>query len=131
MNYTIFNNELRNYRSYQREVSNIREQIDVLMYQLRGVKGIRYDKEMGSWNPGALERYRLDLLDKIEEKEQELDFTMLAIQTFERKLNRLPKNVKKICLQIADGKTYEQIANDIGYSVGGLWLMIKREVEKV
>ena len=44
MDYKTFKNELSNYRAYQKSLIQINDEIELIVYEMTGVKGIRYDK---------------------------------------------------------------------------------------
>ena len=129
MDYKTFKNELENYYKYLKSVEKIKEEIENIIYEMTGVKGIRYDKEPTSFNPQLSNERILDLIDKKEEKEIELDYTIASIRYIERKLSKLDKEDKEICLKIiSEGISAEKVRKEVGYSKSGIWKRIKREL---
>ena len=129
MDYKTFKNELENYYKYLKSVEKIKEEIEDIIYEMTGVKGIRYDKEPTSFNPQLSNERILDLIDKKEEKEIELDYTIASIRYIERKLSKLDKEDKEICLKIiSEGISAEKVRREVGYSKSGIWKRIKREL---
>lgn len=129
MDYKTFKNELENYYKYLKSVEKIKEEIENIIYEMTGVKGIRYDKEPTSFNPQLSNERILDLIDKKEEKEIELDYTIASIRYIERKLSKLDKEDKEICLKIiSEGISAEKVRREVGYSKSGIWKRIKREL---
>ena len=132
MNYNAFKNELRNYYSYLKSVDEIREEIELIHYEMTGVKGIRYDREPSSFNPELSEEKKLELIEEKEEKELELRFTLNAINLIEKKISKLSPGDKDACLKIiAEGISYEDVSRSKGYSKGGMWKRIRRELTKI
>ena len=132
MDYRSFKNELENYESYLIAKDKIEEEIEELLYVMSGVRGIRYDKEPGSFNPELSEEKRLDLIEKKAEMEIERDFIIHAIKLIELKLSKLSEEDKEICMRIiAEGESSEAVSRENGYTRGGMWKRIKREVSKI
>ena len=132
MDYKTFTNEIRNIKAYSKSISEIKIELELLWYELSGVKGIQYDKQPSSYNPELNESYRLELLDRIESKENELDFTYLAIERYRANLDRLPSDIRWIVEQIfIENKTFAEIGKIVGYSDRGLHYRVKKEIEKL
>lgn len=127
-----FKKLLSSYYEYQKNISKIKDELEDLLYQMTNVKAIRYDKAPSSFNPGLNEEIRLDLIEKKEEMETELEYTILAIRLIEMKLKKLSPEDKQICLEILNRKvTYEQAAIEKGYSKNALWSQVKKKIEGI
>ena len=132
VDYRSFKNELENYESYLIAKEQIEQEIEQIIYVMSGVRGIRYDKEPGSFNPELSEEKRLDLIEKKSEKEIELAFIVHAIKLIELKLSKLSKEDKEICMRIiAEGESSEAVSRQNGYTRGGMWKRIKREISRI
>ena len=132
MDYRTFKNEISNLKAYTRAARELECEIDALWYELSGVKGIQFDKLPISYNPELNESYRLDLIDEIETKQKELDFTLLAIERYKDELERLPDDIKDVVVQIfINGHTFAEIGQKVGFSDRGLHYRVKREIEKL
>lgn len=132
MNYEVFKNELKNLKAYYKSKKEIETELEVLWYDLTGVKGVRFDIEHVSYNPSLAEQMKLEMLDKIEEKNKELDYTILAIDRYESNLKALPSEIREWVKQILiEGKTYREMGKKVGYSANGIYQRIKREVERI
>lgn len=132
MDYRVFKNEISNLKAYYRSKKEIENELEVMWHELSGLKAIRYDKQPTSYNQEMSESYRLELIDRIEKKQKELDYTILAIERYESELNRLPSDIKEMVEQIFIlGKTFAEVGKTIGYSDNGLHYKIKKEVEKI
>lgn len=132
MDYRVFKNEISNLKAYCRSKKEIEIELEVMWHELSGLKAIRYDKQPTSYNPEMSESYRLELIDRIEKKQKELDYTILAIERYENELERLPSDIREMVEQIFIlGKTFAEVGKTIGYSDNGLHYKIKKEVEKI
>lgn len=132
MDYKVFKNEISNLKAYYQSLIEINNDLERLSYDLTGVKGVRFDRQPGSFNPSLSEYRKLDLIEKIEEKEKELDYTQLAIKRYESNLNKLPKPIRDAVVQIfIQGRTFAEMGKLLGYSDHGLHYKIKKEVEKI
>lgn len=132
MDYKSFKNELENYYKHLRSVDDLKEQIELILYEMTGVKGVRYDKEPTSHNPQLSSERKLELIEKKEEKEIELEYTIASIRLIERKLAKLSDEDKQICLRIiSEGVSAEKVRQEVGYSKSGIWKRIKRELQGI
>lgn len=132
MKVEAFKDLLKHYYDYQRSAIQIEKELDDLLYEMTGVKGIRYDRVPSSFNPELSEESRLEYIEKKAEKEAELDFTYAALKIIEMKLSKLSEEDKEICLNVLNRKvTYEEAGKKRGYSKHGMWVKVKREIEKI
>lgn len=131
MDYKVFTSNLANLKRLKESEESLKTQLDLIIYDLGGVKGVHYDSVMVHGNPSVIEEKRLELIDKYNEKEKELEFTKLAIMQTEETLNRMPKTLREMLVEIyVDGKTFKNVGMIHGYSDNGLWHWMKRETEK-
>lgn len=131
MDYKVFTSNLANLKRLKDSEESLKSQLDLILYDLGGVKGVHYDSVMVKGNPSVIEEKRLELYDKYNEKEKELEFTKLAIMQTEDVLNRMPKTLREMLVEIyVDGKTFKKVGMIHGYSDNGLWHWMKRETEK-
>ena len=132
MDYKTFRNEISNLKAYYRSAKEIEIELEKMWYELSGIKAIRYDKQPASYNPELSETYRLELIDRIEKKQKELDFTYLAIERYKGELDRLPSDIRELVVQLfIQNKTFAEVGKTIGYSDNGLHYKIKKEIEKL
>ena len=131
MDYKVFTSNLANLKRLKDSEESLKTQLDLIIYDLGGVKGVHYDSVMVHGNPSVIEEKRLELIDKYNEKEKELEFTKLAIMQTEETLNRMPKTLREMLVEVfVHGKTYRAVGEKYGYSYNGAWHYIKRETEK-
>lgn len=132
MEYKRFKNELSNYRSYQKSLIKIDEEIENIIYEMTGVKAIRYDKQPLSFNPELSADMRDKLSKRLEEKESEKDHTLMKLQDIDRNLAKLPDDIKIICTMLfVDNMSFNKVGRIVGYSNNGLWHRIRKEIEKI
>ena len=132
MDYKSFKNELENYYKHLKNIDRIQEEIDLILYEMEGVKAVRYDKQPSSYNASLNARIMLEMSEKLEEKEIELNYAKASVKYIEMMLKKMPEEDRAICLKvISEGVSAEQIARQKGYSRGGMWKRIKREVTKI
>ena len=131
MDYKVFTSNLANLKRLKDSEESLKSQLDLILYDLGGVKGVHYDSVMVKGNPSVIEEKRLELYDKYNEKEKELEFTKLAIMQTEDVLNRMPKTLREMLIEVfVHGKTYRAVGKMFGFSDYGLWNYIKRETER-
>lgn len=130
-----YKNELKNYKYYQERTKELMLDLDDLWYELSGVKGIRYDKEMSnSYNESLSEQRRLDLLDQIARKESELDRIGKQVDYVNKIQQMLPQEIGKACIDIyVNGMSFEKVAvdNNLYCAPSTLYYQINRELERV
>ena len=132
MDYQTFKNEMLNYRAYKRSIDELNEKIEILWYEMTGVKGISYDKQPTSYNPIIAEEVRSKYSEQIEELNLALDHTLIKIQDIEKHLGMLPVQTQTICkLLFMERLSYRTVGMTYGYTDQGLRKRIIREVEKL
>ena len=56
----------------------------------------------------------------------------IARMDIEAALEKLPDDIRELCIMIfADGMTFIEVGNKVGYSDNALWHRIRKEVEKI
>ena len=131
MEYRTFIMNLSNLKRYKESLKNIENDLDLILYDLTGVKGIRYDKLPSSYNPSETAQKQLEMIEIYNEKLKEYDFTVMAIERIESVLKRLPDDLREMVIEkFVDGKSYEELGRKYGYSERGMAKMLEREVEK-
>ena len=131
MDYKVFTSNLANLKRLKDSEESLKSQLDLILYDLGGVKGVHYDSVMVHGNPSVIEEKRLEKYDELEKVEKELEFTKLAIAQIEETLNRMPKTLREMLIEVfVYGKTYRAVGEKYGYSYNGAWHYIKRETER-
>lgn len=132
MKVEAFKDLLKHYYDYQVSIVQLKSELDDLLYEMTGVKGISYDRIPSSFNSKISEERRLEYIEMLEEKEAELDFTYAAIRLLEVKLSKLSSEEKDLCIDILNKKvTYEEAGKEKGYSAAGMWKKVKENLKKV
>lgn len=131
MDFDTFTKNLALYKKYKQAEKDIKEELDLILYDMTGVKGISYDRTPNSFNPSQSALKSLEMVDKYSRKEEELIFTRKAIKQIEITLAKMPKRLQAMLKdKFVYGMTYNQIALRYHYSNNGIWHYIKRETEK-
>ena len=132
MDYKTFTEDLASYAQNTERIKQTKEELDIILYQMTGVKGIRYDKIPGTFNPHSAEFIRSKLSERYEEKENELIRYQTAVKNVELVKKRLPKEIWLMLVEkFVKNKTYMEIGIQYGYTNTGLWKYLRREVEKI
>ena len=132
MDYKTFKNELENYYSYKKEISKLKEEIENIIYEMSGVKAINYQKIPMNANPELAHERLLELIEKKEQKEKEIERLSLNIKAVENTLSKMSANDKQMCIDLIakKGNVYK-VGYEYGYSKSGMWSRIKREIEHI
>ena len=132
MDYRTFKDLLRNYYKYQIAIEEIKTDLELVLYEMTGVKAIDYSKPYMQPNPSLSHERKLELIDKKAALELELEYTYTAIKLIELKLSKLSESDKQICLKIiAKGETYESVGNEQGYTISGMWRKVRRALKNI
>ena len=131
MDYRTFCIDLENYAENLQRLQKDEDELEVMLYDLCGVRGVSYDSIMVHGNPSQKALNWLKLEDKYNAKESEVERYRTAIRNVEQVKKRLPK---KLWLMLNDkfvkGMTYSALGIKYGYSDHGIWNYLKREVER-
>ena len=131
MDYRTFCIDLENYAENLERLQKVEDELEVMLYDLCGVRGVSYDSIMVHGNPSQKALNWLKLEDKYNAKESEVERYRTAIRNVEQVKKRLPK---KLWLMLNDkfvkGMTYSALGIKYGYSDHGIWNYLKREVER-
>lgn len=136
MRYELFVLQLKMLKAYEESKEDIEREIDDIVYQFCGVKGVRFDKEPAQYNQYLSQEAFYEMSERLKEPEKELDFTVMAIKRMkpivEENISKLPELTQKaVKLLFFENKTYEEVGNIIGYSDHGIWQKVRRDVEKL
>lgn len=125
-------NEIKNLRFYEKEIKRIKEQIDGIEYEEENVKGVLYSKQPGSTNPLEANLRRLELIEKKEEKEDELYEFCILINRIYRWLNRMETEERKLVEAVlVERKNYASVIKEKNISSKSLLsYYIDRAIEK-
>jgi len=132
MNVETFKKQLSSYRDFKKVLLRVNSEISDVLYELTGVKGVRFDRSPSSYNPNLAETKRLELVDKYNEKLLEKEYIEKGIEFIEYKLSKMEEDDKKIVLAIlADNVSYERMGGKVGYSRTGIWSKVQRDLKKI
>lgn len=136
MRYELFVLQLKMLKAYEESKEDIEREIDDIVYQFCGVKGVRFDKEPAQFNQYLSQEAFWEMSERLKEPEKELDFTIMAINRMkpivEDNISKLPELTQKaVKLLFYENKTYEEVGNIIGYSDHGIWQKVRRDVENI
>ena len=136
MRYELFVLQLKMLKAYEESKVDIEREIDDIVYQFCGVKGVRFDKEPAQFNQYLSQEAFWEMSERLKEPEKELDFTIMAINRIKpsimENIAKLPELTQKgVELVFRKNMTYEEAGKIIGYSKIGLYQKMRRDVEKL
>lgn len=131
MNYRTFTSNLALYRQHVKSLEEARSKLDLILYDMGGVKGVTFDNIPGTPNPLQNELKRLQMIEKYNEQLNEVKYYETAIKSVDEIRKRLPIELwdmlyEKFVLEM----TYKSIGIKHGYSDYGIWNYMKRETER-
>lgn len=131
MDYRTLTTDLSQYKENKKNLVKAKEELDVILYDLCGVRGVSYDSIMVHGNPTQKALNWLTLDDKFNDKANEIKRYETAIENVESMKKKLPKELWKILEEkFIKGKTYVDLGIKYGYSNNGMWHWLKRETER-
>ena len=131
MRYRVFTRHLRSLEDNRRTLEELGSQLDLILYDLGGVKAIRYDSNGGTTNQSVKEEKRLEMIDKYNEKLKEYNFLKEQISFIDNVLSKMPTELQTMLNEVyIQGMTFSYVGKIHGYSDHGLWKLMKRETEK-
>lgn len=72
------------------------------------------------------------MMKELELPQKQLDFTLKAINNIKYNVHKLNPEIRKIVVMLfVQDKTFQEIGELYGMSAGGLYKMIKKEIERV
>ncbi len=130
MDYKAFKKELESYSGLLNDQRKLEEEIKVFEYLMANVKAVRYDSQPGSINESMAEEKRLEMIERLEEKQRRLDKVLDKIRAIDDNIALLSNEAQYICNLSKKGKSYRSIGKMLGYSDVMIYLKVKGEVEK-
>lgn len=123
-----FKNELRNYNHLKKQLESIHDRLDVLWYELTGVKGVDASKERGGY---GTDDKKMEISGKIDRLEEEKKRIELEISYINNVLQLMPREVQSACILIyARGEKFSKVAMNTYRSVGSLQRLIDSNIEQ-
>ena len=130
MDYKTFTNDLANYNENILRYQKAKDELEVILYDLCGVRGVSYDSIMVHGNPSQKALNWLKQEDKYNEKEAELRRYETALVNVERAKKKIPMELWVMLTdKFVRGMTYTQVGLKYGYSGRGMWAYLRRETE--
>lgn len=127
-----FKNEMANYTYYVNMLTKLEEKLDVLYYDLEGVKAVRYDKAPSKANAKMINEKKHFLSKEIEKTENEISRLTIEIMYVEDILAEMDDlEIRKAIIDVyIKGKTILEICDDYSLSNAGLHYQMNKCIEK-
>lgn len=123
--------ELRNREGYIEDLTAINQQIQKAVYDMEGVKGVRFDKPRVSTSEEQKEEARLDKIERYNELLAERNRIILQLRYIERILEELDEETREaVEMHICQGNTLRKTAMVFHMSKSGMGDRIDRELKK-
>lgn len=120
--------------TYKENIISLRKaeaELEVIFYDLTGVKGVNAEQQGGSTNTlqKALNWHTQD--EKYNAKLREVEYYQRALKIVEDAKKKIPSELWQMLEdKFVRGMTYSALGNKYGYSDHGIWTMMKRECER-
>lgn len=123
--------ELRNRKGYERDLKDIELLIEAKWNDLRGVKGVRYDKPHSNPSEAVIQESRLQLIEEYNDLLNEKRRIQLQLDHIQKILEAIDDETREaVELYFCEGKTIRKTARLFDMSKSGLEKRINRELEK-
>lgn len=107
-----FKNRIRNYSFHIEQIEQINEEINVVFYDLTGVKGASYDYHVPCTNQAIKNEHRTDLLEKLEELKEKKKAHQEELDKLNAMLNQLNKTDRELVKKkLINNFTYDELSN--------------------
>lgn len=122
---------MRNYNAYLERLNKLDSKLELLYYELSGVKGVRYDKLPGSFNKLRADEKKYSLMKEISEVESEITRISLQIDRVDRVLDSIKDiEIRNAIYEIyIEGKRCRDVAEDLYMSHTTLLRKINKALE--
>lgn len=129
MNYRTFKNEVSNLKRYEQSKKELEEKIEDIIYRYGGVKGLSYSDVKITFNK---EDRLIEMSEKLEEPQRELDWTIYTINRIKRNIAKLPNDTQEMVIKLfIEDHTFYNVGTIFGYTEGGVYRKVKRDIEKI
>lgn len=107
-----FKNRIRNYNFHIEQIELINEEMNVVFYDLTGVKGANYDYHAPCTNQAIKNEHRTDLLEKLEELKEKKKAHQEELDKLNAMLNQLNKTDRELVKKkLINNFTYDELSN--------------------
>ena len=131
MDYKTLATDMAEYRENKKRLVKAKGELDVILYDLCGVRGVSYDSIMVHGNPTQKALNWLKKDEKYNAKEREVLYYRNLIQVVDDAEKLLPKPLWDMLYdKYINGMTFIELGQKYGYSRSGCQSMLAREVEK-
>lgn len=127
----VLKRELKNRKGYQNDLININRKIAKAVYEMEGVKGVRFDKPRVTMSPQQAEEIRLERIEEYNDLLAERDRIILQLKYIDKILEELDEETREaVEMYICQGNTLRKTAMVFHMSKSGMGDRIDRELKK-
>ena len=127
----VLKRELKNRKGYQNDLININRKIAKAVYEMEGVKGVRFDKPRVTMSPQQAEEIRLERIEEYNDLLAERNRIVLQLKHIDKILEALDEETREaVEMCMCEGNTLRKTALAFNMSKSGLDNRINRELKK-
>lgn len=116
-----FKIEIKKYKKYKAIQANLKERIDLLLYEMENVKGISYDDVSINTDEATKEEYRLFKIEEYNDMLQTYQYLQNKIDYIEDILNRMNEEDRELFLmKYRDGISFYALGKMMYMSKSGI-----------
>lgn len=127
-----FKDEMKYYAWLKYSIELMSNKLEVLEYDMSGVKGVDYEKEKASSSDEAKAERRLNLIEEYNELLSKIDEYQKRLDRLDEVLDKMTFYEKQMFLQIYEERlSYQEVANRFYISKAGLFYRMNRVLERI
>lgn len=109
-----FKDELKHLFDYYNEIKRIKEEINILEYEMENVKGLDYSKQKGnSFNEAAMQNKKLEMIEKMDILEKKLKREIDKVKAINEVLDCMEESEKELVYEvIAKRRKYKEVCEE-------------------
>lgn len=125
---THFKNMLRSMRFYEENIEALQDEIEIIQYQMNGVKGVNLEGVRGTGE----RTFNYALLEKKDYLKREKEAYEILLKKIQNVFKQLNEETKDALIDIyVENLTYDVVAEKYNYSKHGIFNKIHSELRKV
>ncbi len=109
-----FKDELKHLFDYYNEIKRIKEEINILEYEMENVKGLDYSKQKGnSLNEAAIQNKKLEMIEKMDILRKKLKREIDKVKAINEVLDCMEESEKELVYEvIAKRRKYKEVCEE-------------------
>lgn len=127
-----FKNRIKNYNFHIEQIERINEDINIVFYNLTGVKGASYDYHVPCTNQAVKNERRTDLMERLEELKEKKKAHQEELKKLNAMLNQLDPTTREFTKKkYINNYTYDELSNQSYMARNTIKYRIDKAISKI